>query len=87
MGNFTQEEMRLALVKNNISGNNNKGPKGGQEEENIALALKGKAKKGPSQGQGSQGGEKKDMSKTKCFGCGEFGHYSTQCLKRKKVRQ
>lgn len=49
------------------------------EEENVALASKGKAKKGPSQGQGSHEGEmkKKDLSKIKCFICGEFGHYIT----------
>lgn len=74
-----QEEMRLALVESNISGSSSKGPKGVKEEENVTLASKGKAKKGPNQGQGSQGGEekKKDLSKIKCFKCGEFGHYST----------
>lgn len=58
-------------------------------EENVALASKGKAKKGPNQGQGSKGGEKKkkDPSKIKCFKCGEFGLYSTQCPQRKKDKK
>jgi len=52
-----------------------------KEEENVALALKG-----PSQGQGEQK-KKKDLSKVKCFMCGEFGYYSTQCPLRKKDKQ
>ena len=30
---------------------------------------------------------KKDLSKVKCFRCGEFGHYNTQCPLRKKDKQ
>jgi len=45
--------MRLALVERNVNGNSSKGPKSVKEEENGTLASKGKAKKGPSQGQGS----------------------------------
>lgn len=51
------------------------------KEENVALASKG-----PSQGQGEQQ-KKKDLSKVKCFGCGELGHYSTKCPLRKKDKE
>ena len=50
-----QEELRRALLKSNISGNNKKGMK--TKEENVALPSKG-----PSQAQGEQ---KKDLSKVK----------------------
>lgn len=43
------------------------------------------ASKGPSQGQGEK--KKKDISKVKCFRCGEFGHYNTHCPRRKKDKQ
>lgn len=47
--------MRLSLMKGT---NNNKTPKEDKDGENMALGTKGKANKGPSQGQGSKGGEK-----------------------------
>lgn len=78
--------MRLSLVESNINENSSKGPKSVKDEENVALALKGKVKKSPSQGQGSKGEEKKKkhLSKMECFRCGEFGHYSTHCPKKRK---
>eukprot|EP00253_Pinus_taeda_P029529 PITA_29529 len=72
------EELRRALLKSTISGSSNKGMKSGKEEENVALASKS-----PSQGHGEKK-KKKDLSKVKCFRCGEFGHYNTQCPFRKK---
>lgn len=65
-------------MKVSISGNNRKRSKCVKEEDNVALASKGKTK-GPSQGKGSRGEEKKnkDLSKFNCFSCDEFGHYST----------
>lgn len=82
---FTQEDLRLSLVKGTTSSSSSKGPKVEEEEEDIALVNKGKAEKAPSQGQGSKGGEKKkkDLSKIKCFRCGEFGHYNTRCPYKK----
>ena len=41
-----------------------------KEEENVALASKG-----PTDGQGDKR-KTKDLSKVKCFRCGELGHYS-----------
>ena len=82
--------MRLALVRRNLCGSSNEGLKSVKEDDNVTLASKGKAKKGPSLGQGSQGGgekKKKDLSKIKSFRCVEFGHYSTWCLQRKKDKQ
>lgn len=59
-----------------------------KEEKNVALVGKGKAKKIPSQGQDSNGEKKKKvMSKVKSFECGEFHHYITKCLKRKKEKK
>lgn len=69
---FTQEELRFSLVQG-TTGSSSKGPKV-EEEENVVLASKGKATKGPNQGQGSKEGEKKkkDLSKIKCFRYGEL---------------
>jgi len=39
----------------------------------VALASEGKQEKR----------KKKDLSKIKCFHCGEMGHYATQCLRKK----
>ena len=43
--------------------------------------------KGPSQGQGEHMKKKKDLSKVKCFRCGELCHYSTQFHLRKKDKE
>ena len=62
-----------------------------EEEENVALATKGnkkkKFKKGSNGGTKQQDGEKKDMSKVKCFACQKFGHYAGQCPNKKKKKQ
>jgi len=54
-------------------GNSSKGIKVKQDEEDVALVSKGKLEKR----------KKKDLSKIKCFHCGELGHYATQCLRKK----
>jgi len=58
----------------------------GKDEEKFALdgkENKGKGKKSQSKLESSQGGKKKDLSKTKCFHCHEFRHYVTKCPKKK----
>lgn len=63
-----QEEMRRDLVKVKIDGSNRSRSKSKEEEDNAVLALKG---------QQEQRRRKKDVSKIKCFRCGEMGHYAT----------
>ena len=56
----------------------------------MTLERKGKAKKGLSKGQGSKGEKKKkkkDLSKVKCFGCCQHGHYLSQCPNEKNERK
>ena len=84
---FVQEELRC------ISGSS------GQQQiskgdEDLALWSKGKkkvgkgARQGPKMGSKPQGesdsGQKRDMSKVKCFACKRMGHYVGQCPNRKK---
>ena len=59
-----QEEIR----RQSKTGNSSKGIKVKQDEENVALTSEGKQEKR----------KKKNMSKIKCFHCGEMGHYATQ---------
>ena len=54
-------------MKVNLSGNNESGTKMKEEEKNAGMALKGPQK--PKQ--------KEDISKVKCFSCGELGHYAS----------
>ena len=60
------------------------------DEENVALAAKGKKKKfkkGSKDGAKQHDGEKKDMSKVKCFACQKMGHYVGQCPNKKKKKR
>ena len=81
---FSQEELRLSLVSGS-STSNNKTPKVGKEQENVALVGEGKTKKGSSKGSGPKvEKKKKDPSEVKCYGRHEFGHYVSDCHHRKK---
>lgn len=65
-------------MKATISGRSRSGEKAVKEEEDVALA---------SKGQEEQRKRKKDISKIKCFRCGELSHYNTQCPLKKKEKE
>ena len=81
---LTQEETQRSYLQGNTSHHRD-------DEENVALAAKGKKKKkfkkGSKDGAKQHDGEKKDMSKVKCFACQKFGHYVGQCPIKKKKKQ
>ena len=47
-----------------------------RRKEDVALTSAGKQEKR----------KKKDLSKVKCFHCGELGHYVSQSLKKQRMR-
>ena len=56
----------------------------------MAFSVKGKMEKFKKVSKGGtkqQDGEKKDMSKVKCFACQKFRHYVVQCPNKKKKKQ
>ena len=73
-----QEELRRDLLKihleDGIGSSSSKVKK--EEEDNTALASKGQQKQ-----------KKKDLSKIKCFWCGEMGIYATQCPLKKNDKE
>jgi len=60
------------------------------DEENCALAIKAKKRKGKyshSKSDSCHGGKKKDMTKVKCFHCHELGYFVTNFpLKKSKKK-
>jgi hypothetical protein len=58
--------------------------RGGQQGPKFGAPPQGSGGGESSSGQGS--GQKRDMSKVKCFICKKFGHYVGQCPNRKKKK-
>eukprot|EP00253_Pinus_taeda_P035071 PITA_35071 len=74
--NLVQEEIRRST--RDISSSK------GADEENCALAAKGKKGKSKKASQSGAKGKKQDMSKVKCFHCDQHRHYATNCPQKKK---
>ena len=81
---LTQEETQRGYLQGSSSHHRD-------DEENVALAAKGKKKKkfkkGSKDGAKQHDGEKKDMSKVKCFVFQKMGHYVGQRPNKKKKKQ
>jgi transposase InsO family protein len=82
---FVQEETRRGYVHGVGSSGVH------EDEENVALAAKGKGKKTKKRGNPGGHNEKgkpkkgeKDMSKVRCWACQKQGHYAATCPERKK---
>ena len=83
---LTQEETRRGYLQGNSSHHKD-------DEENVALATKGKKKKkfkkGSKDGAKQHDGENNDMSKVKCFACQSLDTMldSVQTRRRRSSRQ
>ena len=75
MGSSQARGVERDLVKCKLDRSSSSGSKPKEEDENVALAFKGQLE---------QRKRKKDISKIKCFRCGEMDHYTTQFPLRKK---
>ena len=77
---FVREETWRGLLQ--CSGSTSR-----QDEEDVALASKGKKKNKKGGAKQQQDGQKKDLSTVKCFSCHKMGHYAATCLYKKKKKQ
>ena len=68
-----QEEIRRITKKQSNSGGSGSARLKKEDEEDAALAPREK----------KQGKKKKDLSKVWCFNCGDLGHFTNSCPKKK----
>lgn len=80
--------MRRDLVKRTIVGSNSSEMKE-VKEGNTTVASKGQQEERNPCIKGAARGaqKKKDISRVKCFRCGELGHYSNQCPLKKRGKE
>jgi hypothetical protein len=94
---FVQEETRLVAEASGKQ--QQKQQQSVPGDEDLALLTKGKKMTGrggrqgpkfgapPQEGESSSSGKKRDMRIVRCFACGEMGHYTGQCPKKKKKKK